>query len=97
MSPKKEHYLYIHLGSAYLLIPGDNQYGGKLIMMVKNTYRLLYMACFAVVFFINTLSLINPDFLTIVAVAFLSLIEAFIPYLIIILVTHKINPEGEIP
>jgi hypothetical protein len=41
--------------------------------------------------------LINSDFLNIVAVAFLALIEAFIPYLIIILVTHKINPEGELP
>jgi hypothetical protein len=66
-------------------------------MMVRNSYRLLYIACFAVAFFTNTLWLINPDFLTIVAVAFLALIEAFIPYLIIILVTHKINPESEIP
>ncbi|HWR24871.1 MAG TPA: hypothetical protein VN278_01445 [Methanosarcina sp.] len=66
-------------------------------MMVRNSYRLLYIACFAIVFYTNTLWLINPDFLTIVAVASLALIEAFIPYLVIILVTHKINPESELP
>lgn len=60
-------------------------------MVKKSSSIILYFVCFAAIFFINTLWLLNPDFSTIVAVILISLVEALIPYAVIILITRIIN------
>lgn len=63
--------------------------------MKKSGYIKLYIACFAVIFFINTLFMIEPDFSTILAVILVSLMISLVPYLILILIIHIIKHDSK--
>ncbi len=62
--------------------------------MKKSSYIILFIACFAIISFYNSLWLLEPDFSAIIAVILLSLVESFVPYLIIILIIHIINRDS---
>jgi len=64
--------------------------------MMKKTYRLLFIAFFAVFFIFNISSLIEPDFsiALVLMLILVSLIESLIPYLIIILIIHVVNRDS---
>jgi len=62
--------------------------------MKKSSYILLFITCFAVISFYNSLWLLEPDFSAIMAVILLSLVETLVPYLIIILIIHIVNRDS---
>jgi len=72
----------------------SENYKGGIVSMKKSGYIKLYIAFFAVIFFINILFMREPDFSTIIAVILVSLMMSLIPYLLIILIIHLINHDS---
>jgi hypothetical protein len=62
-------------------------------MVKKITYILLFIACFAAFFIINISNVFEPPFsiALIATLVFVSIIEALLPYLIIILIIRLID------
>jgi hypothetical protein len=64
-------------------------------MMKKSSYEILFIACFAFFFILNSINVIGqPDLPLFVAIIIGALIESLTPYLVLILIIRIINRDS---